>query len=134
MLVNKVSLLFLGLLFWEVKSFSPIHKARVTARSTHGVSNAFHLPHVSTELFAKKPPSEERISQKRRKQLGINDDEEEYDLEFALKNNTDPLITKVVAGSLILAIFALLVVGVIVPSLTDYGDGVCSPIQNGGRC
>ncbi len=56
-------------------------------------------------LHAKPPP---KISQKRRKQLGINDDEDEYDLYFALD--------------------------IVIPSLTDYGDGVCSPIQNAGRC
>jgi len=135
MMVNAVFLLVLGLVFSEVQSFSPIHKARVTTRSTHAVSNAFHLSHVSTELCAKKKPTDEdRISQKRRKQLGLNDDEDEYDLDFALRNNTDPLISKIIAGSLILVIFALLVAGVIVPSLTDYGDGVCSPIQSGGRC
>jgi hypothetical protein len=82
-------------------------------------------------LHAKPPP---KISQKRRKQLGINDDEDEYDLYFALDNNTDPFITKVIAGSLIVTLTALLVAGVVIPSLTDYGDGVCSPIQNAGRC
>ena len=61
-------------------------------------------------------------------------DEDEYDLGAALDANTDPFITKVIAGSFIVALAALLVVGVVVPSITDYGDGVCSPIQNGGRC
>lgn len=74
------------------------------------------------------------MSPQRRKQLGIADDEDEYDLDKALENNTDPLISKIVAGSLIVVILALLIVGVVVPSLTDYGEGVCSPIQNGGRC
>ena len=74
------------------------------------------------------------LSSKRRQQLGIPDNEDEYDLDKALETNTDPLISKIVAGSLIVVILALLVVGVIVPSLTDYGEGVCSPIQNGGRC
>ena len=85
----------------------------------------------TSPLHAKPPP---KISQKRRKQLGINDDEDEYDLYFALDNNTDPFITKVIAGSLIVVLTALLVAGVVIPSLTDYGEGVCSPIQNGGRC
>lgn len=93
---------------------------------------------VATSLYAQRKrdprPGDNRISQKRRKELGIADDEDEYDLEFALEQNTDPLITKVIAGSLIVAIFALLVVGVIIPSTTDFGEGVCSPIQNGGRC
>ena len=74
------------------------------------------------------------ISKKRRQQLGIPDGEDEYDLDKALETNTDPLISKIISGSLIVAILLLLVVGVIVPYLTDYGEGVCSPIQNGGRC
>jgi hypothetical protein len=53
---------------------------------------------------------------------------------FLLNNNTDAEITKIVAGSFILVMVALLVVGLVIPSITDYGDGVCSPIQNGGRC
>ena len=66
--------------------------------------------------------------------MGIGDDEREYDLGVALETNTDPLITKIIAGSFILVVFALLIAGIVVPSLTDYGEGVCSPIQNGGRC
>jgi hypothetical protein len=34
----------------------------------------------------------------RRKKLGIADNEDEYDLEMALDNNTDPIITKIIAG------------------------------------
>mmetsp|Transcript_1731 Transcript_1731/g.3698 ORF Transcript_1731/g.3698 Transcript_1731/m.3698 type:complete len:117 (-) Transcript_1731:289-639(-) len=75
-----------------------------------------------------------KIDPKRRKELGISDDEEEYDLDVALAANTDPGITKIIAGSFIVAVLALLVVGLVIPSITDYGDGVCSPIQNGGRC
>mmetsp|Transcript_53187 Transcript_53187/g.64095 ORF Transcript_53187/g.64095 Transcript_53187/m.64095 type:complete len:154 (+) Transcript_53187:165-626(+) len=75
-----------------------------------------------------------KIDDVRRKQLGIADDEDEYDLDAALDANTDPLITKIIAGSAIVAIIALLVVGVIIPSTSDFGDGVCVPIQNGGRC
>ena len=51
------------------------------------------------------------INKKRREELGMEDDDFEYDLDQALNNNTDPFITKVIAGSLILVIFALLVVG-----------------------
>ena len=65
---------------------------------------------------------------------GKDDDEDEYDLYFALDQNTDPLITKLIAGSLIVALLALLVVGVVIPSTTDYGEGVCNPILTGGRC
>ena len=38
---------------------------------------------------------EKRINDRRRKELGIGDDEDEYDLGVALNNNTDPFITKV---------------------------------------
>lgn len=53
---------------------------------------------------------------------------------FALEQNTDPVITKVIAGSFILVMIALLVFGVVIPSLTEYDEGICSPIQNAGRC
>ena len=79
-------------------------------------------------------PLKSEISEKRRKQLGISDDEREYDLGVALETNTDPLITKIIAGSFILVVIALLVAGIVVPSLTDYGEGVCNPIRSGGRC
>mmetsp|Transcript_5759 Transcript_5759/g.9725 ORF Transcript_5759/g.9725 Transcript_5759/m.9725 type:complete len:152 (-) Transcript_5759:231-686(-) len=79
-------------------------------------------------------PGGEKISRQRRAQLGINPDEEEYDLGYALEQNTDPVITKVVAGSFILVMIALLVYAVVIPSLTIYDEGVCSPIQNAGRC
>lgn len=81
----------------------------------------------STQLF-------ERISDKRRKQLGIGEGEDEYDLGKALENNTDPLISKIIAGSFILVMITLLVVGVIVPYTADYGEGVCNPILTAGRC
>lgn len=75
-----------------------------------------------------------KISNDRRKKLGIADDEDEYDLDIALEMSTDPFITKVIAGSLILTITALLVAGIVVPALTDYGDGVCNTLLTGGRC
>ncbi|KAL3895520.1 MAG: hypothetical protein SGARI_007425 [Bacillariaceae sp.] len=82
----------------------------------------------STALTAKK------IADKRRKQLGIADDEDEYDLDFALDNNTDPFITKVIAGSLILSITALLIYAIVIPATPDYGEGVCNVLLTGGRC
>jgi hypothetical protein len=75
-----------------------------------------------------------KMTADRRKKLGLADDEDEYDLEFALANNTDPFISKVISGSLILAILGLLVAGVIIPATTDYGEGVCNTILTGGRC
>mmetsp|Transcript_21891 Transcript_21891/g.51896 ORF Transcript_21891/g.51896 Transcript_21891/m.51896 type:complete len:96 (+) Transcript_21891:16-303(+) len=75
-----------------------------------------------------------KMNKARRKKLGVNDDEEEYDLEMALDNSTDPLITKIIAGSLILSILALLVFGLVIPATTDYGEGVCNPLLTGGRC
>mmetsp|Transcript_17652 Transcript_17652/g.17086 ORF Transcript_17652/g.17086 Transcript_17652/m.17086 type:complete len:156 (-) Transcript_17652:11-478(-) len=74
------------------------------------------------------------FTNERREKLGLDDQDDEYDLDVALNQNTDPLITKLIAGSLILVVMALLVAGIVVPSITDYGEGVCSPIQNGGRC
>jgi hypothetical protein len=53
------------------------------------------------------------INNKRRKELGLPDDADEYDLDVALNNNTDAGITKIVAGSFILVMIALLVVGLV---------------------
>jgi hypothetical protein len=76
----------------------------------------------------------ERISEKRRKQLGIGEGEDEYDLGQALNNNTDPFISKLIAGSFILVMISLLVLGVIIPYTSDYGEGVCNPLLTAGRC
>ncbi len=75
-----------------------------------------------------------KMSIARRKELGVNDDEEEYDLEMALDNSTDPFITKVIAGSLIVSIMTLLIFGLVIPATTDYGEGVCNPLLTAGRC
>jgi hypothetical protein len=75
-----------------------------------------------------------KINNERRKKLGIADDEDEYDLDFALENNTDPFISKLIAGSLILSITALLVYGIVIPATTDYGEGICNALLTGGRC
>lgn len=111
---------------------------------TAAVAAAFSVPERRTVTFgvASRAPTprrtftvlNERITDKRRKQLGISGDEDEYDLGVALENSTDPFISKLIAGALIATIFALLVVGVIIPSLTDYGEGVCNPILTAGRC
>lgn len=75
------------------------------------------------------------LSASRRRQLGVADNEEEYDLSVALDANTDPFITKLIAGSAILVILVLLIAAVVVPGLSDYGgEGVCVPILTGGRC
>lgn len=73
----------------------------------------------------RRAPGGEKISKERRAQLGINADEDEYDLYYALDQNTDPIITKVIAGSFILVMIALLVYAVVIPSLTVYDEGVC---------
>jgi hypothetical protein len=97
--------------------------------------------HRQTSLFARKARKisenevyNKKISDKRRRELGIADDEDEYDLDIALDNSTDPFITKVIAGSLILSITALLIAGIIIPATTDYGEGVCNALLSGGRC
>lgn len=48
---------------------------------------------------------------RRREELGLPDDADEYDLDEALNNNTDDTISKIVAGSLIVAVIACLVFG-----------------------
>jgi hypothetical protein len=75
-----------------------------------------------------------KLTKERREILGVGDDEDEYDLYKALENNTDPFISKLIAGSFIIVMIALLTAGVIVPSLADYGEGVCNPIVTQGRC
>jgi hypothetical protein len=70
----------------------------------------------------------------RRKKLGIDDDEEEYDLGMALENSTDPFISKLIAGSLIVSITTLLIYAIVIPATTDYGEGVCNTLLTGGRC
>jgi hypothetical protein len=95
-------------------------------------SNSFVVsthPGTPSTLYAR-----DKLSPERRKKLGVADDEDEYDLGQALNANTDPLISKIIAGSFILVMVSLLVVGVVLPSLTDYGEGVCNPILTRGRC
>ena len=75
-----------------------------------------------------------QLSDKRKKELGVADDEDEYDLSQALNANTDPLITKLIAGSLIIVIIGLLTVAVIIPLTSETVDGLCNPILNAGRC
>jgi hypothetical protein len=76
--------------------------------------------------------SQNKLSKKRRDQLGIDEDDE-YDVSYAISANTDSTITKIVAGSFIVVVIALLVVAVIIPSFQDY-EGQCNPILNQGRC
>jgi hypothetical protein len=90
--------------------------------------------HTRTNARSKSGAPTNKITSQRWNQLGIADDEDEYDLDKALENNTDPFISKLVDGSLIVVLLGLLIVGVVIPSLTYYGEGVCSPIQNGRRC
>ena len=110
----------------------PSGNSHLLTTSTNTRGGAQRTSSSHSRLLVRLPMA--RISQKRRDELGIGDDEDEYDLDKALETNTDPLITKIVAGSLIVAILALLVVGVIVPVTTDYGEGVCNPMLTGGRC
>jgi hypothetical protein len=90
-------------------------------------SNLHYKVAKSSVLFA-------RLSDKRKKELGVADDEDEYDLGQALNANTDPFITQLLAGSFILVILGLLTFAVIIPLSSDAGDGLCNPIMNGGRC
>lgn len=116
----------------------PFLEAFAPTRFGAGVAHQQFLPVFHYERYTTQHAQRggvcNMIDQKRRKQLGISEDEDEYDLDVALSANTDAGITKIIAGSFILVMIALLVVGLVIPSITDYGDGVCSPIQNGGRC
>jgi len=116
-----------------MKSFSR-QRQLLSFSSSSPVPTATMMATTVTTLYAKNQPGNDKISAQRRKQLGIADDEDEYDLGFALEQNTDDTISKIVAGSFILIMIALLIVGVVLPSTTDYGEGICNPIQNAGRC
>lgn len=109
-------------------------------------SEAFVLPGAATTTAApvvsstvamsatkKEAPFSNKMTADRRKKLGVADDEDEYDLDVALDNNTDPFITKVVAGSLIVSILSLLVYAIVIPATTDFGNA-CTPLLTGGRC
>jgi hypothetical protein len=79
---------------------------------------AFRVQHRSV-LFKEQQHRRRRsfslraINKKRRKELGLPDDADEYDLDVALNNNTDAGITKIIAGSFIMVMIALLVVGLV---------------------
>ena len=127
-------LVLLALAAGSASGFAPPSSPARGAATTSSLPGFFGGGGGKGDRDGPPPPGGKRINNARREQLGIADDEDEYDLGAALDANTDPFITKVIAGSFIVALAALLVVGVVVPSITDYGDGVCSPIQNGGRC
>ena len=74
-----------------------------------------------------------KYSKERRNKLGLGDDDDEYDLDVALSQNTDSTITKVIAGSFILTVFALLFVAIIQPALNPV-EGMCNPLLTQGRC
>ena len=110
-------------LFAPCAAFSP---SKIMSQKTLSF-NQVPSPYSKTQLF-------ERFTEQRKKQLGIIDGDDEYDLGMALENNTDPLISKLVAGSFILVMISLLVVGVVIPYTADYGEGVCNPLATAGRC
>lgn len=115
--------------FGSTEGFAPRHPTATISREV-----SFLLARRSARKISDNEVQKRKISNSRRNQLGIEDDEDEYDLDIALEVSTDPFITKVIAGSLILAITALLIAGIIIPATTDYGEGVCNPLLTGGRC
>ena len=92
-----------------------------------------HAVATKASSSARAGPLFSKLSKKRRNQLGIEGDED-YDLSYALDANTDSLISKILVGSLTVVIIAFLVVAVINPLTANYDEGICSPIQNAGRC
>lgn len=115
-------------------AFAPNQAMTVTATSKPSGSTLYIFGGNNKKSPPEPPAPKKQISGGRRAQLGIGDDEDEYDLGVALANNTDPFITKVIAGSFIVVVIALLVAGIIIPATTDYGEGVCRPLLTGGRC
>jgi hypothetical protein len=139
-MVVRMSLIAFWVAFAAAASFSVVPAMafappRVAVPSTTANRN---LVIVQARRQARKISENEipnrKMSAARRQKLGVADDEDEYDLDIALENSTDPLISKIIAGSLIVAITALLYAGIIVPATTDYGEGVCNTILTGGRC
>jgi hypothetical protein len=112
----------------QTSAFSPIHSVTTKNSFCTTILDAQPRKIKDNDVPIRK------MTEARRKKLGIADDEDEYDLDFALENNTDPFITKVISGSLIVAILGLLIAGVVIPATTDYGEGVCNTILTGGRC
>jgi hypothetical protein len=121
--MTAISLLLMSPMMTMVEGFST---AAATTRST--------ITSLAARPRDDQIPRINKMTADRRKKLGIADNEDEYDLEMALDNNTDPIITKIIAGSLIVSIMALLIYGIVIPATTDYGDGVCNPLLTSGRC
>jgi hypothetical protein len=117
--MTPVILIVFCVLLTATTAYSPAHSRLILASRT-----ARTLPVFGSRKY----------SEQRRKKMGLGDgDDEEYDLDVALSQNTDSTITKVIAGSFILTIFALLYVGIIQPALNPV-EGVCNPILTQGRC
>jgi hypothetical protein len=131
---SKLHLFFAVLAMMTLVPVLPINAfcpAVISHRQIHSLTS---LKARQARKISENEKPNPKMNSARRKKLGVADDEDEYDLDIALENNTDPFITKVIAGSLILAITGLLVAGVIVPATTDYGEGVCNALLTGGRC
>jgi hypothetical protein len=127
-----VSILLSFTLLHEALGFNMIVKNHyVPVRQTNP---SILLAKAKAKTKAKGKETKSKLTSERRRQLGIADDEDEYDLDRALESNTDPLISKLIAGSLIVVLLGLLILGVVIPSFTDYGEGVCNPILTAGRC
>ena len=114
-------LLVLLLLALNASSFQPL-SIKTFARPSCPCSTPRSLP----PLFAK-------LYKDRRDELGLRDQDDEYDPDYALDVGTDPFITKVIAGSFIVALQALLVVGIVQPALFPV-EGECNPLLSGGGC
>ena len=110
-----------------VIAFRPAHVCSQLSLSKHD------LQLTLSPLYASNFPSN-KYSSERRKKLGLGDEaDEEYDLDKALDQNTDPLITKLIAGSLIVTLLSLVYVGLVQPAMNPV-EGVCNPLLTQGRC
>ena len=101
-----------------------------TSRTPTSLPPSLHPPSFASSS------SSLSISKKRREELGLAEEDVEYDLDAALATNTDPLITKIIVGSFTLVMVALIVFGFFLPYLdsTQTDLGYCVPMQNNGKC
>ena len=135
---NNCGIIVVWILLWEIKmrlfvgflvlvalmglasGFSPVETTAMKKLAPE------HRP-LAAPLYAK-------FSKAQRKKLGMDEFDDEYDLGMALDNNTDPLITKIIAGSFIVSMLAALIFGIVIPATADYGEGVCNTLLTAGRC
>lgn len=98
-MISKAHPLFIAIIACLVTSslaFAPYKPIAVTSTAKPTGSSLYIFGGKKTAQTPPPQAPKKTISGSRRKQLGISDNEDEYDLGVALATNTDPLITKVI--------------------------------------